>query len=179
MEVGIKVHEAMTQHPVVVKHDMSLRDCAKVMHEKHVGALLIEKDDKLQGIATEQDIVRKAVMKNLDMEKTRISRIMETNLVKINPREDIGSAIRKMGHMNVRHLPVFENGNFVGLITTKDILRVEPHLFELLAAQIELREESRKPINSINENEGLCEMCGNYTPVLYKREGSMVCHRCR
>lgn len=179
MKTGIKVSDAMTQHPVTVLVDSNLEECAKMMSDKHVGALLIKECDNIVGIITEQDIVRKAVIKNMKPSETKASDIMETNLAKINPNEDVRKALKLMNSMNIRHLPVFDNEEFVGLLTTKDILKIEPQLFELLAAKIELKEQERKPINNIYENEGICESCGNYATVLYKQEGTHVCSRCR
>jgi formylmethanofuran dehydrogenase subunit E len=76
-------------------------------------------------------------------------------------------------------MPVFKGDEFVGLITTKDILKIEPQLFEILAKRIELKEEENKPINVIGDNEGICESCGNYAPELLPHEGTMVCKDCR
>ena len=60
----------------------------------------------------------------------------------------------------------------------KDVLKIEPQLFEILVEKIKLREEARKPINKINESEGICELCSNYSEVLTEKEGSLVCNDC-
>ena len=178
-ETGIKVHDAMTHNPVTVLVDTTLQECAKVMAETHVGALLIKDGEKIVGVVTEQDIVRKGVLNDMKSSKTPIKEIMETNLIKIDPKEDIVKALQMMGKLNVKHLPVFDKDEFVGLLTTKDVLKIEPQLFEILAEKIELKEEAHKPINRIHEHEGICESCGNYSSHLYPKDGTFVCNNCK
>ncbi len=179
MKTGIKVCDAMTQHPITVSVNSNLKECAEVMSEKHVGALLINDGEGLVGIITEQDIVRKAVLNDLKPAETKARDIMETSLVKIKPDDDIRKAMKLMGQLNIRHLPVFKGKEFIGLLTTKDVLKIEPQLFEILAAKIELKEEERKPINNIHENEGICQSCGNYSSMMYEVDGTLVCNNCR
>ena len=179
MKTGIRVSEAMTESPITVNADTTIMECANIMAEDHVGALLVKKDNKIVGIITEQDIFRKCVLKDCKPSSCKAEDIMETGLIRVNPEDDIRQAIDKMSGFNVRHLPVFKDETFLGLITTKDILKIEPHLYEILAKKIELKEEERKPITRVRENEGICESCGNYSPDLVQHEGTMVCHRCK
>lgn len=133
----------MTQQPITVSKEATLQQCAEVMEKHHVGALLIE-DERLVGIITEQDIVRKSVIKDNIPSKTLVKDIMEQYLITIPPDADIFEALEIMRDKNIRHLPVMNNGDMVGLITTKDILKIEPDLFDMLANTIQLREMGRK-----------------------------------
>lgn len=178
-ETGIKVYNAMTHNPVTVLIETTLQECAKIMAENHVGALLIKDEEKIVGVVTEQDMVRKAISQDMPASNTSVKEIMETNLIKIDSKEDVVKALQLMGNLNVRHLPVFDGDEFVGLITTKDVLKIEPQLFEILAEKIELKEEARKPINTIHEQEGICESCGNYSSHLYPKDGIHVCQNCK
>lgn len=140
MKTGIKVSEAMTQHPITVPPGTNLKTCAQVMLDHHVGSLLIKDGPGVVGILTEQDIVRKAVIKDLVASKTDVDDIMAMDLHVVSPDNDIGEAIKQMRDNNIRHLPVVDKkGQFVGLITAKDILRIQPDLFKLLAEKIEKR----------------------------------------
>ena len=71
---------------------------------------------------------------------------MATDIITTTPEEDIFEALRIMRDYNIRHLPVLHQGKFVGLVTMKDILKIEPDLYEILVEKIELREAERKPI---------------------------------
>ncbi|MBI2660295.1 CBS domain-containing protein, partial [Candidatus Woesearchaeota archaeon] len=79
---------------------------------------------------------------------------------------------------NIRHLPVVDKGKMVGLLTIKDILKIEPSLFELLVEKFELREETRKPIDRIISREAICQGCGAYAEDIKKVKGSLLCERC-
>ena len=145
MRTGVKVCDAMTQKPVTVSPDLRIDKCSELMAENHVGSLLVGENGKVVGIFTEQDVVRKCVAKGLQPWGVKARDIMEKTLVTIGPEEDIFEALRTMADYNIRHLPVMDDDkNFVGFITGKDILKIQPQMFEILTEKIKLREENRK-----------------------------------
>lgn len=178
MKTGFKVIEAMTQNPVTIGANATLRNAANMMAEMHVGSLLVKEKDKVIGILSEQDIVRKAVTKG-NIGKFKVKNVMEEDLYIIEPGKDIFEAITLMRDKNIRHLPVMQEGKFYGLITAKDILKIEPDLFELMVEKIELKEEKQKPVYNISEREGVCELCGEYSEEIMPVDGSLMCSRCR
>jgi CBS domain-containing protein len=179
MKTGYKVGDAMTMHPVTIRKETTLLECAKIMSEKHVGSLLIEEKDKVVGIITEQDMVRKGMAELLDPVKTQVSKIMEIELFTIAPDKDIYDALILMRDYNIRHLPVVDKGKFVGFLTIKDVLKIQPQLFEIIVEKFELREEARKPIFGGETTEGNCEVCGNYSDLLEDVDGQKVCPACK
>ena len=102
--------------------------------------------------------------------------LMEKNLVTITPEKDLFEAIRVMRDHNIRHLPVMYKGKFLGLVTMKDILKLEPDLFDLLVKKFEVREE-RKILQTETE-EGVCELCGEYAKEITNIDGITVCPNC-
>ncbi len=178
MKTGYKVYNCMTTKPISVTSDTTLEECAKAMVTNHVGALVIKDDNKSKGLITEQDIVRKVIAKGINPLTKKVKDFMEIKLITIGSNDDIYDALIKMRDQNIRHLPVVENGKMVGLLTLKDILKIEPQLFELLVEKFELREESRKPISRIIPNEGICQACGAYVENIKKVKGSLLCERC-
>ena len=179
MKTGYKVCDAMTQAPIVVHPEDTLKACANIMKNNHVGAVIVKDQGKLLGILTEQDIVRKAVAQGEDPEKSKVREVMEKGLRTIGPEEDIFDALMKMRDLNIRHLPVVDNSKMIGLLTLKDVLKIQPQLFELLVEKIEVREAERKPLASAKENEGICQLCGEYAEELTEIRGSMVCEKCK
>jgi len=179
MKTGYKVIDAMTKKPIEVAPDITLQECSKLMSNNHVGSLIIKENEDLKGLITEQDIVRKAVAVGLDTEKTKVNEVMVKELTVIEPEKDIYDALVLMKKLNIRQLPVMENNNMVGLLTLKDILKIQPTLFDLLVEKFELREEERKPIFNIGEKEGVCETCGEYADKLYSKEGALICKSCK
>jgi CBS domain-containing protein len=147
LNTGYTVADALTQDPVTISPSKTLRDAAKLMAKQHVGALLVKEKTEIVGIMTEQDIVRKGVAGAGNAAARKVKDIMEKNLIQIAPDEDIFEALRVMRDENIRHLPVFNQGKFVGLVTMKDVLKIEPDLYEILVEKIELREAQRKPLS--------------------------------
>ncbi|MEM4336651.1 MAG: CBS domain-containing protein [Candidatus Woesearchaeota archaeon] len=144
MKTGYLVCDVMTQRPISVEHDVPISECAKIMSKYHVSTLIVKKANKLLGLLTEKDIVRKVVADSLDPSKILAREICQTSYPLITPERDIYEAIITMRDKNVRHLPVMEKGKLVGFLTGKDILKIQPQLFEILAEKIELREQERK-----------------------------------
>ncbi len=146
IKTGYTVGDAMTMNPITILANKTLRDAAKIMAKEHVGSLLVKENDSIIGILTEQDVVRKGVAGTGNTALKKVKEVMETNLTTTTPDEDIFEALRIMRDYNIRHLPVMHNGKFVGLVTLKDILKIEPDLYEIMVEKIQLRETERKPI---------------------------------
>ncbi|NOZ80196.1 MAG: CBS domain-containing protein [DPANN group archaeon] len=147
MDTGYKVGDVMTKRPIAVTGDTTIQRCAKIMEANHVGALIIQQGKKAQGIITEQDIVRRVVAENLRTAETRVADHMAKNLFTVHPDVDIFDAIKIMRDENIRHLPVINNDEIVGLVTLKDILKIQPALFEILVERFEIREAQEKPFD--------------------------------
>ena len=178
MKTGYKVYDCMTTKPISVSSDSSLEKCAKVMAQNHVGALVIKDDHKSIGLITEQDIVRKVIAKGENPLNKKVRDFMEKKLMTISPNDDIYEALIKMRDSNIRHLPVVDKGKMLGLLTIKDVLKIEPQLFELVVEKFELREEKRKPIDRIISNEAICQGCGAYAEDVKKANRMLLCERC-
>ncbi|MFH1590785.1 MAG: CBS domain-containing protein [archaeon] len=146
MQTGLKVGDAMTKSPIIVRADSTLVECAKIMASNHVGALVVQANGKPEGVLTEQDIVRGAIATGKDPASTEAGAIVEKKLLTISPDEDIYDALVVMRDANIRHLPVVNEDKMIGLLTLKDILKIQPQLFDLLVEKFEIREESDKPI---------------------------------
>lgn len=178
MKTGYKVYDCMTTKPISVAPDTSLEQCAKVMAKNHVGALVIKENHKSIGLITEQDIVRKVIAKGTNPLTKKVKDFMEKKLKTVSPNADIYDALIIMRDSNIRHLPVVDKGNMVGLLTLKDVLKIEPSLFDLLVEKFELKEEKRKPIDRIIQREAICQGCGAYSEDITKVKGMLLCERC-
>ena len=154
MRTGVKVYDAMTRSPVTVGPGTSIKDCAKIMAKNKVGSLIIKENGNLLGIIKERDIVRSIVLENKKPAKELVKDYMIKNVVTISPEEDIYDALIVMRDEDVRMLPVLSGKRLVGLLTAKDILKIQPSLFDLLAERIILKEEASKPIFSSRDGYG-------------------------
>jgi signal-transduction protein with cAMP-binding, CBS, and nucleotidyltransferase domain len=142
MKTGIKVIDAMTKKPVSVTQDDTVRSCTQLMLDRHVGSLLVKDGEKLLGFLTERDLVRMISM-GVDPNTTRVKQIMTKKIVAISPEKDIYDAIVLMNKENVRRLPVIINNKIIGLITVRDILTIQPTLFELIMDKVSIGESHR------------------------------------
>ena len=179
MKTGITVMDAMTEKPIVLSPLDSIKYCTEQMEKFHVGTIIIKGGSKAVGLISEQDIVRKVIAKGHDPYKMKLEDILEKNLITIKPDVDIFDALSKMGELNIRHLPVIDDDKLLGLLTLKDILKIEPQLFDLLVEKFELREEEKKPINRFSPSEGICQICGEYFEKLNQIGSSRICDHCK
>ena len=178
MKTGIRVSDAMTFDPISVPSNTTLDKCAKIMKEKDIGSVLIKDNEELKGILTEWDIVRRVVAENKDPKKTSAGEIMVQSLVTVHPNKDLFEAVSKMRDNDIRHLPVVDNNEFVGFLTMKDILKIQPELFEILVENFDLREEREKGIGQ-KMISGECGMCGKKSSTLIDVNGIFLCRECR
>lgn len=160
MKTGFRVCDAMTKKPIIVGKNVSIAECARLMHKENIGSLVIGERQKLEGIITEQDLVRKAIASNMDVEKTPVSEIMVQRLFTVSPEIDLFDAIQLMNDYNIRHMPVIARKKVIGYLTLKDILRIQPQLCELIIDKFQIKEEEQKPIYSKNDDPDACPMCG-------------------
>lgn len=151
VESGLRVLDAMTVRPVTAQPSTSIRDVAAIMEKYNIGSVLIKAGTDLLGIVTERDYVRRAILEGHDINKTPVHMIMTKDMVTVSPGMDVFDALLLMKDANVRHLPVIDDGKLVGFLTVKDILKLQPHLFENIVDMIELREEHRKPLGKYAE----------------------------
>jgi CBS domain-containing protein len=144
MKSGLEVGELMTRNPIVIPKTLTIQAAAKLMSEKKVGSLLVVEEEDLSGIIVRADIIREVVALAKNPAEVQVADIMTEAVFTTTPNVDILDALQLMADNDIRTLPVLKGDELVGFITAKDILKVNPELFELLSDNIVLREEERK-----------------------------------
>ncbi|MCF7866244.1 CBS domain-containing protein [Candidatus Woesearchaeota archaeon] len=152
MKTGYPVLDIMTTEPVHISQDKTIQEAAILMKEHDVGSLIVVKGNDFTGLITEEDFSYKAIAENKPADKTIVKELMTPieKIISVEPLLDIYDAIKVMNENNVRRLPVISDGKLKGLITRKDILKIEPTLFDITVEKIRLREEERK-LNLIDD----------------------------
>lgn len=182
MKIGVKVGDIMTRDFVSAKPDISVLQAIKLMVKKRVGSLILEEKDILRGILTEKDIMWALSKKSVkDLGKVEAGEICTKKITTIKPSADIYDAMKLMKKANYRRLPVTVKKRVIGLLTMKDILRIQPELFEIVKENYAIREEAEKlkRIKSPESfKEGICEECGNFD-ILYNVDEELICESCR
>ena len=95
----------------------------EIMVEKNVSALLVVENEKLAGIFTEKDYARKVILKGKASRETVIGEIMTEDLITVAPNSTIDECMRLMTSKFIRHLPVVEDGNLMGIISIGDVVK--------------------------------------------------------
>jgi CBS domain-containing protein len=146
MRTGYKVSDIMTASPIKIEADSTMQQCAEIMKKHDVGSLIVVKNSKFAGILTDQDIIFKVVLKDTLPSKITVEKIMTPlkDIISIEPDKDIYDALVLMKENDLKRLPVMKGKTLHGLITNKDILRIQPDLFDLIVDTLDLREEKRK-----------------------------------
>ena len=97
-------------------------DAIKLMAEKNIGALPVLAAGCLAGIFTERDYTRKVALLGKTSKTTRVREVIAREVVAVSPRDSVEDCMRLMTEHRVRHLPVVENGNLVGIISIGDLV---------------------------------------------------------
>jgi len=113
---------------------MTVREAARLMKERRVGAVIIVEDGKLAGIFTERDVVFGVVAQDRDARTTRLAEVMTRDPQTIHPDKPFPDALHIMHERGFRHVPVVEDGRPVGMISARDALgpELEDFIYELL-----------------------------------------------
>lgn len=111
----------------VVQRDATVRDAVQVMTDNNVGIVLVLEGDRLVGVFSERDVVRRVVDRGLDPDRTPVGDVMTSQIVVGDPDEDYQSAIRKMDQANIRHLLVVKGAEMLSMISIRDLIRVDMH----------------------------------------------------
>ena len=104
-----------------VTGSMTAREAAKIMAKRHIGALLVTRRDKLEGILTERDLSVKVVAAGKNPDKAKVSEVMTWNPETVGPDDTALSALEKMKARGFRHLPVVDNDKIVGMVSVRDL----------------------------------------------------------
>lgn len=178
----VKVGDLMTRNYVSVGPEDTLQKCAKTMIKKRVGGVLVESKDELKGIITEKDIVWAIVKKKrADLSKILVKDLMKKKVRTIKPSANVAEVLERMRKTKHRRFPVVEKGKLVGIITLKDILKINPNLYEMIADTVKIKEHKKKMKKGgdmrMPVKKGYCEECGK-KDLLYKDDDMLVCMNC-
>lgn len=109
-------------HIIKVPLDTTVSEAAKLMDRKVIGSLVIEEGGRMVGIVTERDILRKVVAAERNLDKTTVKDIMSCPLITIASSASLEAANDLMANHKIRRLMVTEDGEIVGIITTRNVM---------------------------------------------------------
>ena len=120
----MKVKDCMCNQVTCVTPESTVKDCAKLMCNKHVGCIPVcDNNNNIVGLVTDRDIILRSIACDKDTNQIPVSEVMTCNVYCCKPEDEIYEAENIMSTNQVRRLPVIENNKIVGIITLGDLTK--------------------------------------------------------
>jgi CBS domain-containing protein len=134
--------------------DDTVRQAAEAMSQHNVGSLLVlDRDGTLVGILSERDVLAKVTARGSNPIAVRVGEIMSHDVVSCHPAASIRRANRLMARHHIRHLPIVENGEPIGMLSARDLMA---HELELVRQQ---EQEHRQRLHLLEQHHpGITDM---------------------
>lgn len=113
--------------------DKTVSQAARLMAAKDAGAVLVIEDAQLVGIFTERDVVFRVIAPGLEPKATLLREVMTADPKTLGPSQSYGHALVLMQENGFRHVPVVEEGQAIGIISSRNAM--DPDLEEFVADQ--------------------------------------------
>jgi CBS domain-containing protein len=118
------------QELTLLNERTSVREAVELMARRHIGAVMIASDDKLIGIFTERDLLKRVVAPGLDPARVVLGEVMTRNPDTLTPDDEVHNALDLMSRRGYRHLPVVDGGKVVGMVSVRDLYAAVMHELE-------------------------------------------------
>ena len=115
------VADVMSIRTITVGPDATVRLAILRMLEENVGAVAVCEGPRLVGIFTERDVLRLAG-EGTDLDAVRVEDVMTRTVVSVSPDDDIVAVAELMGERKIRHVPVVQDENLLGIVGIRDVL---------------------------------------------------------
>jgi CBS domain-containing protein len=118
----MKIREIMSAPAISVGQDESVEVAARTLAQYNIGVLPVcNAKGEVCGMVTDRDLVTRCMATNKQPGKTAIREVMTGQVVSAQPDMEIGTAAHLMGRLQVRRLPVVENGRLCGMVSLGDL----------------------------------------------------------
>ena len=107
-----------------IEADSTVLDAIKLMAETHIGAVLVTENKKIVGIYTERDYLTKGELEGRVAKDTQVRDVMTPKMVTVEMDTSAEKCVALMKQYRIRHLPVVENDQLVGLVSMRDVMAV-------------------------------------------------------
>lgn len=117
----MEIKDIMTQRVISIDPAESVEVAARTMSRYNIGALPVCKNGKLCGMLTDRDIVTRCLAANRQPASTQVRQVMTEQVTAVAPNMQTGAAAHLMGRLQIRRLPVVENGKLCGMVSLGDM----------------------------------------------------------
>ena len=115
----------------------TVRDALQLMAERQIGSVLVVQGDALLGIFTERDYARKLALQGLSSAETMLVNVMTARLYVVSPRQTVQECLGIITKGRMRHLPVVDGGELVGLVSIGDLVNAQLEEQRFIISQME------------------------------------------
>lgn len=129
--------EKKHQELVSIAPDRPVYDALVILAEYKIGALAVMDGDKLAGIFSERDYAREIVLKGRSSKTTNVCEVMTKEVLTASPNDVVDTAMSLMTEKRIRHLPIVENGQVLGMLSVGDLVKETISYQKQLIAQLE------------------------------------------
>ena len=121
----MSIRDLMTPDPVSVDETTPLQQVARLMRDRDIGDVIVERQGTPAGIVTDRDIVVRGLAENEDARGLQAGDICSGDVLSVAPDDDVDEAASVMREAAIRRLPVIENGRAVGIVSLGDLAQAE------------------------------------------------------
>jgi CBS domain-containing protein len=121
-----RVRDVIARKDVVqLSATATVREASRLMAEQGVGAVVIMAGEKIEGIFTERDALKRVLAEGRDSDATTLAEVMTAEIVTLDPDAFALDALRLMREVGIRHVPIVDQGNVIGMISLRDFVGAE------------------------------------------------------
>ncbi len=114
--------EKSTNAVYAVRPDQMVIEALEMMASRRLGAVMVIEDNQLVGIFSERDYARKGIIEGRKAKSTPVTEVMTPNVFIVTPEQSIEDCMKMMSEKRIRHLPVVEDNQVIGLLSIGDIV---------------------------------------------------------
>lgn len=118
--------ESKGKDVVSIDGGSTVEDAIRVMNSRKISAMMVTEQSKSKGIFTERDVVRCYLkQEGKSFKEILLKDVMTTDLIVATMEDDLNDIMSVMVEKNIRHLPVIDNGNVVGMLSIRDVIQTQ------------------------------------------------------
>ncbi|HRQ22524.1 MAG TPA: CBS domain-containing protein [Anaerolineales bacterium] len=120
-----------------ISPDATVFDALVLMEKHNTGALMVVKDNKVDGILSERDCVRRVDLAGKNAKTTKVNEIMTSKVIYVEAGQELEECMALMIDKNIRHLPVYDGKELLGLLSVRDVLKEVVDVQKFMISQLE------------------------------------------
>ena len=117
--------------------EVTVYEALEMMAKHNIGALLVMTGDEIRGIVSERDCIRKVDVMGRQARDTKVSDIMTSSVITVDANQPLEDCMSLMIEKNIRHLPVCEGKQLLGVVSVRDVLKEVIEVQQMMLSQLE------------------------------------------